>query len=84
MASLTVRQLDEALKKRLRLRAAKNGRSVEEEIRTILRAAARDGETFAARPARRAATTSARGEAGAQARAARSSAAASRPTSRST
>jgi len=46
MASLTVRQLDEALKKRLRLRAAKNGRSVEEEIRFILRAAARDGETF--------------------------------------
>ncbi len=48
MASLTVRQLDEALKKRLRLRAAKNGRSVEEEIRFILRAAARDGEAFAA------------------------------------
>ena len=51
MASLTVRQLDEALKKRLRLRAAKNGRSVEEEIRFILRAAARDGETFAAEAA---------------------------------
>jgi phosphopantothenoylcysteine decarboxylase/phosphopantothenate--cysteine ligase len=40
MASLTVRQLDERLKKRLRLRAAKNGRSVEDEVRTILRAAA--------------------------------------------
>ncbi len=51
MASLTVRQLDEALKKRLRLRAAKNGRSVEEEIRFILRAAARDGEAFAAEAA---------------------------------
>ena len=51
MASLTVRQLDEALKKRLRLRAARNGRSVEEEIRFILRAAARDGETFAAEAA---------------------------------
>ena len=51
MASLTVRQLDEALKQRLRLRAAKNGRSVEEEIRFILRAAARDGETFAAEAA---------------------------------
>ena len=51
MASLTVRQLDEALKKRLRLRAARNGRSVEEEIRFILRAAALDGETFAAEAA---------------------------------
>jgi len=40
MASLTVRQLDEALKKQLRLRAAKSGRSVEDEVRTILRAAA--------------------------------------------
>ena len=48
MAALTVRQLDEALKKRLRLRAAKHGRSVEEEIRVILRAAAADGEAFAA------------------------------------
>jgi phosphopantothenoylcysteine decarboxylase / phosphopantothenate---cysteine ligase len=40
MASLTVRQLDERLKKRLRLRAAKSGRSVEDEVRTILRGAA--------------------------------------------
>jgi phosphopantothenoylcysteine decarboxylase/phosphopantothenate--cysteine ligase len=40
MASLTVRQLDDRLKKLLRLRAAKNGRSVEDEVRTILRAAA--------------------------------------------
>ena len=40
MASLTVRQLDETLKKLLRLRAARNGRSMEDEIRTILRAAA--------------------------------------------
>jgi len=40
MASLTVRQLDDKLKKLLRLRAARNGRSVEEEIRTILRGAA--------------------------------------------
>jgi phosphopantothenoylcysteine decarboxylase/phosphopantothenate--cysteine ligase len=44
MASLTVRQLDEALKKRLRLRAARSGRSVEDEVRNILRdAAAGDG-----------------------------------------
>jgi phosphopantothenoylcysteine decarboxylase / phosphopantothenate---cysteine ligase len=47
MASLTVRQLDDRLKNRLRLRAARNGRSVEEEIRTILRSAATDGEAFA-------------------------------------
>jgi phosphopantothenoylcysteine decarboxylase / phosphopantothenate---cysteine ligase len=42
MASLTVRQLDERLKKRLRLRAARSGRSVEDEVRTILRAAAEE------------------------------------------
>ncbi len=45
MASLTVRQLDEALKQQLRLRAARNGRSVEDEVRTILREAAGDTET---------------------------------------
>jgi phosphopantothenoylcysteine decarboxylase/phosphopantothenate--cysteine ligase len=39
MASITIRQLDEGLKKRLRLRAARNGRSMEDEVRTILRAA---------------------------------------------
>ncbi|MBN8982531.1 MAG: bifunctional phosphopantothenoylcysteine decarboxylase/phosphopantothenate--cysteine ligase CoaBC [Rhizobiales bacterium] len=40
MASLTVRQLDDAIKARLRLRAAKSGRSVEDEVRVILREAA--------------------------------------------
>src|SRR5262244_3444754 len=40
MASLTVRQLDEKLKKLLRLRAARHGRSMEDEVRVILRAAA--------------------------------------------
>jgi phosphopantothenoylcysteine decarboxylase / phosphopantothenate---cysteine ligase len=49
MPSLTVRQLDDKLKKRLRLRAARNGRSVEDEVRTILRAAAADAE-FAPAP----------------------------------
>jgi len=44
MASLTVRQLDERLKKLLRVRAARNGRSVEDEVRTILRAAAGEAE----------------------------------------
>jgi phosphopantothenoylcysteine decarboxylase/phosphopantothenate--cysteine ligase len=42
MASLTVRQLDDRLKKLLRLRAAKSGRSVEDEVRTILREAAEE------------------------------------------
>jgi len=42
MASLTVRQLDDRLKKLLRMRAAKSGRSVEDEVRTILREAAED------------------------------------------
>ena len=43
MASLTVRPLDEALKTQLRMRAARNGRSVEDEVRTILRGAAAEG-----------------------------------------
>jgi phosphopantothenoylcysteine decarboxylase/phosphopantothenate--cysteine ligase len=37
MASLTIRKLDDAIKTTLRLRSAKNGRSVEEEVRVILR-----------------------------------------------
>src|SRR3954470_6676335 len=36
MASITIRQLDDDLKHRLRLRAARNGRSMEEEARIIL------------------------------------------------
>jgi len=42
MASLTVRQLDDRLKRLLRLRAARHGRSMEDEIRGILRDAAHD------------------------------------------
>src|SRR5437868_3928065 len=38
MASLNIRKLDETLKTYLRLRSAQNGRSVEEEVRVILRA----------------------------------------------
>ena len=53
MASLTVRQLDEKLKKQLRLRAAKNGRSVEDEVRTILRSAAADTDAFVPAPSAR-------------------------------
>ena len=57
MASLTVRQLNEALKQQLRLRAARNGRSMEDEIRSILREAAGETET-PAQPATPAATAS--------------------------
>jgi antitoxin FitA len=39
MASMTIRNLDEKLKARLRVRAAKNGRSMEDEARDILRSA---------------------------------------------
>lgn len=40
MASLTVRQLDDKLKRLIRLRAARHGRSMEDEVRIILRQAA--------------------------------------------
>ncbi len=39
MASITVRNLDDSLKRRLRIRAAENGRSMEQEVRDILRSA---------------------------------------------
>ena len=39
MASITVRNLEEELKRRLRVQAAGNGRSMEEEVRVILRTA---------------------------------------------
>ena len=38
MASITIRRLDDALKYRLRVRAARQGRSMEEEARQILKA----------------------------------------------
>jgi phosphopantothenoylcysteine decarboxylase/phosphopantothenate--cysteine ligase len=55
MAALTVRQLDEKLKALLRQRAARHGRSMEDEVRTILRAAAEETgapahDTAASRP----------------------------------
>ena len=37
MSTLTIRNLDEAVKRRLRARAASNDRSMEEEARAILR-----------------------------------------------
>ena len=42
MASITIRKLDERTKARLRVRAARHGRSMEEEARTLLRSALRD------------------------------------------
>ena len=37
MASLTIRKLEEGTKRKLRLRAARNGRSMEQEAREILK-----------------------------------------------
>lgn len=42
MAALTVRNIDEELKGRLRVRAAENGRSMEAEARAILRSSLMD------------------------------------------
>jgi antitoxin FitA len=39
MSSITIRNLDDSLKRRLRVRAAQHGRSIEEEAREILRQA---------------------------------------------
>jgi len=44
MATLTIRQLDENTKARLRIRAAHHGRSMEEEAREILRSTLTAGE----------------------------------------
>jgi len=42
MASITIRNLDDGLKRRLRIRAAEHGRSMEEEAREIIRRAVGD------------------------------------------
>jgi plasmid stability protein len=39
MASMTIRDIDDSFKARLRVRAARHGRSMEDEARDILRAA---------------------------------------------
>ena len=39
MGSITIRNLDDGLKGKLRVRAARHGRSMEDEVRHILRAA---------------------------------------------
>lgn len=36
MATLTIRNLDESVKRELRMRAARNGRSMESEVRELL------------------------------------------------
>lgn len=43
MASITIRNLDDALKERLRRRAARHGRSMEDETREILASALAEG-----------------------------------------
>src|SRR6185503_9615290 len=47
MGSLTVRNIDDSVKKRLRLRAAANGRSMEEEVRLLLAEGAADAPVAA-------------------------------------
>ena len=39
MVNITIRNLDDALKRKLRIRAAEHGQSMEEEVREILRQA---------------------------------------------
>jgi plasmid stability protein len=41
MASITIRRLDDTIKAKLRVRAASHGRSMEEEVREILKASLR-------------------------------------------
>src|SRR5258708_28963151 len=48
MASLTIRKLDDAIRDALRLRAARNGRSVEDEATVILRDVSQNGPSLAA------------------------------------
>ena len=54
MASLTIRKLDDAIRDALRLRAARSGRSVEDEVRVILREAAQESPSAAPMAALRA------------------------------
>ena len=44
MASITIRNLDDNVKTRLRMRAAEHSRSMEEEVRIILREAVSSGK----------------------------------------
>jgi len=57
MTTMTIRNLDDDLKRRLRIRAAEHGRSMEAEMREILRTAlaepSKSGSDFAERVHRR-------------------------------
>jgi len=44
VASITIRNLDDDVRTRLRMRAAEHGRSMEEEVRIILRGAVSNGK----------------------------------------
>jgi antitoxin FitA len=46
MATIVVRNLDEEVKRRLRMRAARHGRSMEAEVRAILEESVRKQENF--------------------------------------
>ena len=59
MASLTIRKLDDAIRDELRLRAARNGRSVEDEVRVILREASQNHPSFATAASQEAASRAA-------------------------
>jgi plasmid stability protein len=62
VASITIRRLDEGTKARLRIRAAHNGRSMEEEARTLLKAALTEDIAAIARLAGAALATRNRGD----------------------
>lgn len=47
MAAIMVRNLDEDVKRRLRMRAARHGRSMEAEVRAILEETVREQDNFA-------------------------------------
>jgi plasmid stability protein len=49
MASITVRNLEESTKRKLKMQAAENGRSMEQEIREILNGAVREKRQEAAK-----------------------------------
>jgi phosphopantothenoylcysteine decarboxylase/phosphopantothenate--cysteine ligase len=59
MASLTIRKLDDTIRDALRLRAARNGRSVEDEVRVILREASQNHPSFATAASQEAASRTA-------------------------
>ena len=83
MGSLTVRNIGEDVKKRLRLRAAANGRSMEEEVRLLLAEGAAEAPVAAKPSAGRQQKAGPRRD-GSATRSSSSSPAGSRPTSRST